>query len=63
VNNEFENTCGSKRSSPNLKYYPGISLEGLRNTPENLIENDRSLSSDFKLGPPEYKARMIPTLP
>jgi hypothetical protein len=28
---------GRKRLSPNLRYYPGVSMEGLRETKKNLI--------------------------
>lgn len=62
MNNEFKKICGRKRSRPNLKYYPGVSLEGLKNTSENLIEGVRSLRSDLKSELPEYEARVILTL-
>jgi hypothetical protein len=45
--------CGRKRSWPNLRYYPGICLEGLRKTTKNLSQDSRS--------PPEYEAGELTT--
>jgi hypothetical protein len=47
---------GRKRSWPNLKYYPGISLEGLRKTTENLSQDNLSPGRDLNSGPLEYEA-------
>jgi hypothetical protein len=47
--------CGRKRSWPNLRYYPGICLEGLRKTTKNLSQDNRSPGRDLNPGPPEYE--------
>jgi hypothetical protein len=36
-----------------LRYYPGICLEGLRETTENLSQDSRSSGRDLKPGLPE----------
>jgi hypothetical protein len=46
---------GREWSWPNLRYYPGIFLEGLRKTTRNLLQDIQSL------GPPEYKAGVLTT--
>jgi hypothetical protein len=44
-----------------LKHCPGIFLEGLRKTTENLYQDSRSRGRDLKPGTPEYEAaRSIP---
>jgi hypothetical protein len=53
--------CGGKQSWPNLSYYPGIYLEGLRRGMENLSQVIRSLGQDLKPGPLEYKAGVLTT--
>jgi hypothetical protein len=47
--------CGRKRSWPNIRYYPGIFLEGLRKTTKNLSQDIQALGRDLNLGPPEYE--------
>jgi hypothetical protein len=51
--------CGKKRSWPNLIYYPGICLEGLRKARKILSQYSRSPDLDFKSGPPEYVGLMV----
>jgi hypothetical protein len=41
---------GRKRSWPNLRYYPGIYLDGLRKATKNLSQDIRSRSRDLNLG-------------
>jgi hypothetical protein len=52
--------CGTKQSWPNLRYYPGICLEGLRKTTKNLTQDNRSPGRDLNPGPPEYEAGVLP---
>jgi hypothetical protein len=40
---------------PNLRYYIGIFLEGMRKTTENLTRATASLGLCFKPGPPDYE--------
>jgi hypothetical protein len=47
--------CGRKRSWPNLRYYTGICLEGLRKTTKTCP------SRNFNTGPPECEARVLNT--
>jgi hypothetical protein len=54
VNDDWKG-CGRKRSWPNLKYYLGIGLEGLRKTTKNLSQHSRSPGRDLNPGPPEYE--------
>lgn len=42
--------CGRKRSWPNLRYYPGICLKGLRKQRET--PRSRSTGRDLSPGPP-----------
>jgi hypothetical protein len=51
--------CGRKRSWPNLRYYPGICLEGL-GKPRKTSVMIASLR-DLNLGPPEYEAGVLTT--
>jgi hypothetical protein len=51
--------CGRKWSWPNLRYYPGICLEGLGETTRNLSQDNRSPGGDLNPGPPEYEARVL----
>jgi hypothetical protein len=53
--------CGRKRSWPNLRYYPGICLEGLTKTTKNLSQHSRSPGRDLNPGPPEYEAGVLTT--
>jgi hypothetical protein len=55
--------CGRKRSWPNLRYYPGICLEGLRENTENLSDNRRSLGPEMNSGSPKYEAEVITIRP
>lgn len=41
---------------PNLRYYIGICLEGLRNAKKHLSQGNLSPDGDLNLGPPEYEA-------
>jgi hypothetical protein len=41
---------------PNLRYYIGICLEGLRNAKKNISQDSQSLDWDLNLGPPKYEA-------
>lgn len=52
-----------KRPLPYVGYYPGIFLEGLRKTAENLSQVSRPPGRDPKPGPPEYKAGVLTTRP
>jgi hypothetical protein len=54
---------GRKRSWTNLRYYPGISLEGLRKTTNKPPLGSRSSGRDLNTGPPEYDAGMLTTRP
>jgi hypothetical protein len=38
-----------------LRYYPGIHLQGLRETTKNLSQDSRSPDRDINPGPPEYE--------
>jgi hypothetical protein len=53
--------CGMKWPWSNLKYYPGICLEGLRKTAKNLSLDSLSLGRDMRPGPPEYDAGVLHT--
>jgi hypothetical protein len=55
--------CGRKSSWPNLWYYPGICLEGLRKTMKNLSQNSRCPNRYLNPGPPEYEAGVLTTQP
>jgi hypothetical protein len=48
---------GRKRSWPNLRYYRGICLEGLRKTAT--CHDSRSPDQDLFLGPPKYEAGVL----
>jgi hypothetical protein len=48
-----------KRSWPNLRYYPGICMEGLRKTTKPLSRDSRSPGRDLNPGPPEYEGVLI----
>jgi hypothetical protein len=54
---------GRKRLWPNVRYYPGICLDGLRKTTESLIQDSRSPDRDLNPGPPEYEAGALTTRP
>jgi hypothetical protein len=44
-----------KRSWPNLRYYPGICLDGLSKTTRNLSQDSRSAFRDLNPEPPEQE--------
>jgi hypothetical protein len=48
--------CERKRSWSNLRYFPGIFVEGPRKATQNLSQDSRSLGIDLNPGPPEYEA-------
>jgi hypothetical protein len=50
---------GGKRPWPNLRYYLGICVEGLRQTTEKLIQASRSPGRDLNPGCPEYEAGVL----
>jgi hypothetical protein len=52
--------CGRKPSWPNLRYYPGICLEGLRKA-TNIGQDIRSSGRDLYSGPAEYETGMLTT--
>jgi hypothetical protein len=52
---------GRNRSWPNLGYYPGICLYGLRKTTKNLSQVRQSVGRDLNPGPPEYVAGVLTT--
>jgi hypothetical protein len=54
---------GKKRPLPNLMYYPGIHLEGLRKTTRNLSEDNRSAGRDLNLGPLEHESEAVTNRP
>jgi hypothetical protein len=45
----------------NLRYYPGICLEGLRKTTKKLSQDSQSPDRDLKPGPPKYEAGVVAT--
>jgi hypothetical protein len=51
--------CGRTRSWPNLRYYPGTYLEGLRNSTKILSQDSRPLGRDFNPGALEYEAEVL----
>jgi hypothetical protein len=53
----------SKRSWPNLRYYPGICVEGLRKAIKILSQHSGSPDRDLSVGPPEYVAGIVTTWP
>jgi hypothetical protein len=53
--------CGRKRPWPNLRYYNGIFLEGLRKTTKNLSRDSRSPGRDLNPRPPEYESGVLTT--
>jgi hypothetical protein len=46
-----------------LRYYPGVFLEGLRNTTKDLSQGSRSPGRDLKPGPPQYEVGLLTTGP
>jgi hypothetical protein len=56
MNNELESN-GRKRSWPNIRYHPVISLEKLRKTTKRLSQNSRSPCRDSDSRPHEYESR------
>jgi hypothetical protein len=55
------NEYGRKRSWPNLRYYLGICLEGLRKVSKNLSYDIRSAGRHLNLGLPKYEAGVLTT--
>jgi hypothetical protein len=53
--------CGRKWLSRNLKYYPSICLEGLRNTTKTLSQDSRSPGQDLNPEILEYEAGVLST--
>jgi hypothetical protein len=51
--------CGRKRLWPNLRYYPGICLDGLSNTTKILSQDSRSPDRDLNPKPPECEAGVL----
>jgi hypothetical protein len=47
---------GSKRSWPNLRYYPSLCRDGLRKITKNLTQDSRSPCRYLNPGPPKYVA-------
>jgi hypothetical protein len=54
---------GRKRSWPDLKYYPGSCLVGLRKTTKNFSQDSQSLGRDVNLVSLEYEAGVSTTRP
>jgi hypothetical protein len=52
-----------KRPWPNLRYCPGICLQGLRKTTRNLNQDSRSPQRDLNPGPLEYEAGVLISRP
>jgi hypothetical protein len=50
-------------SWPDLWYYPGICLERMRKTTENLSQDSQSPGQDLKMGPTKYEAGLLTTRP
>jgi hypothetical protein len=55
--------CGRERSLCNLRYYPGICLDGLRKIMENLNHNSRYPGRDLNTRSPECGAGALPCRP
>jgi hypothetical protein len=52
---------GRKRSWTNLRYYPGICLEGMWKTTKNLGQESLYPGRDLNPLPPEYGAGVVTT--
>jgi hypothetical protein len=52
---------GKKRPWPNLRYYLGICLEGLRKATESLSQDSRLLGRDLNPEPSDYEAEVLIT--
>jgi hypothetical protein len=52
-----------KRSWPNLRYCPGIRLNGLKKPTKNLSQDSRSSGQDLSPGPSEYEAVVLTARP
>jgi hypothetical protein len=55
--------CARKLLWPNVRYYPGTGLEGLRKITKNLSHDSRSPGRVFNPRPPEYEAGVLTTRP
>jgi hypothetical protein len=53
--------CWRKQPWPDLKYHPGICLQGLRKTIKNQSQDSQYQAQDLNTKPPKYKAEVIPT--
>jgi hypothetical protein len=53
--------CGRNRSCPNVRYYPGICLEGLMKTTKNLTRVSWSVGRDLNPVTPEYEVGVLTT--
>jgi hypothetical protein len=53
--------CGRRQSWPNLRYYPGSCLEGLRKTAKTLSQNSWSPGPDLNQKLSKYEAGMLTT--
>jgi hypothetical protein len=62
VNYELERQ-GMKRSLPNLRYYPGIRLKGVRKIKKTLNLNNRCPGLDLHVVPPECASETPPFEP
>jgi hypothetical protein len=58
VSGELEREWG-KQLWPNLRYYPGICLEGLRKTTDNRSQNSWYPDQDTNQAPPECKSKAL----
>jgi hypothetical protein len=55
--------CGRKRSWPNLRYYHGICLEGVRKNTKTFSQDSRSPGRDLSQIHPIYEAGVLTTGP
>jgi hypothetical protein len=55
-----KNTEGSGRGQI-LRRYPGMCLEGLKNTTKNVSQVSRSLGRYLNSGPSDYEAGVLPS--
>jgi hypothetical protein len=55
--------CGRKLPWLNLIFYPGICLQGLRESRKNLSQSTRCSRRDSNRAPPEFKSERLPLEP
>jgi hypothetical protein len=60
---QTEERCGTKPSSPDLRYYPSIILEGLRKPMTSLSQHNWPPGLGLNSGPLEYEAGVPTTRP